>query len=1215
MNAMNKKKLLTKILLLSLLTGLCPHTESLQTINATTKKSENFSAFSSSAGKKAVFSETTTPKNLPSRFDLRELGLVSAVKNQGDYGTCWAFSALASAETSLIRNFPYIDFSELHLSYFTFSGDENLEAPHNSEFSTAGGHTSISTSTLAQGIGPVSENILPYDTAPETIDHSLKHLNECKISDSYLLNSFTQQKVYADEVFNFTEEQIKELLMQENAVAVNFKYENSYNEKTFAQYMPSYSTPNHAVTIVGWDDDFSRENFLTPPERDGAWLVKNSWGSDWGDNGYFWISYCDKSLTDTNCIKAVPSDSYSSVYQHDTLAMTASVTADNEERNSAYMANVFTADTDEAITSVGLYTTDNNAEYEITVYTGLTDENSPVSGTPGVITKGTQKYAGYHTIKLDEAVRIKKGEKFSVVVKLTNPEHLYPIPVEASVILCENKLSMNVSEITEEKLDSSSDYGESFISSNGTRWTDTKGMKIEHAYENISLPDTNVVYYIGNVCLKAFGDNSDKVYFSQEYDKVAFGTKVELSSVCGQTIHYTTDGSIPDTDSPVYTEPIVIDKDMTVNAVTSDGENIYSRKYRQAEAVLSSVTVNDTLLDLGTYENINTDLSYNLEGTSEYVTLFPISTCDIEINGQKVISGHDSQKIKVSPGHNEIKIKCTEEGKKTTEYTLNVFKNYAAVDYYKEIIIFDEELTSVSSSDGHIFKNGESISEYFGQKLTVTTGDKITTLNVSEKTDLNEELKDAKISNSLEILTMLFSVSSKMVFSSSPDMSDAKSISERKYPILSENFFKVYPDYDTDLYFQIPATDDSPESTVYHITVPPRRVIPDEAVTIDITNENTISFTLENASELKAEYKIEIMTSEQAPYSTEILFPLKCTEDTTVITDLLPGETYMLYVHYKDNDNGFTPYVKNIQIKMPGQKTLCSFNYEQETIIFDENDLSVTTNDGKKLSCYDNISDYIGTSLTLTDSLGHTSSQFIPLRPEMEEINIDFSAGRLTGTFDDSIKYIRCKPNGLYYKAVSSENLSDRNGIIWLEDLFETGIMPGDRIYFYKEATNKKFSSLMTEIIVPDYPKINKKLLDVIRYTSTSILLKQVDGVEYGIRNNFRREFVWQDSPFFDDLTPGTQYILAVRYKSTSESMNSQATYNIITTLPEQNLKGDLDSNSKLTATDLVVMKKILFGTTAPDSYQHSVADINGDGKINIFDMKRLIDKFISEQI
>ena len=201
--------------------------------------------------------------------------------------------------------------------------------------------------------------------------------------------------------------------MQKNAVSINFKFENSYNEKTQAQYMPSYSTPNHAVTIIGWDDNFSRENFLTTPERDGAWLVKNSWGTQWGDNGFFWISYCDRSITDTNCIRAMPANTYSSVYQHDTLAMTASVTANNEERNTAYMANIFTAQKDEVITYAGLYTTDNNAEYEITIYTGLTDETSPVSGQKSDITSGTEEFAGYHTIKLDKPVAVKKGEKFS----------------------------------------------------------------------------------------------------------------------------------------------------------------------------------------------------------------------------------------------------------------------------------------------------------------------------------------------------------------------------------------------------------------------------------------------------------------------------------------------------------------------------------------------------------------------------------------------------------------------------------------------------------------------------------------------------------------------------------------------------------------------------------------------------------------------------------
>ena len=64
----------------------------------------------------------------------------------------------------------------------------------------------------------------------------------------------------------------------------------TYNEETFSLYSPDYQSPNHAICVVGWDDNFSKDNFLTKPEGDGAWIIKNSWGTEWGDNGYFYIS-------------------------------------------------------------------------------------------------------------------------------------------------------------------------------------------------------------------------------------------------------------------------------------------------------------------------------------------------------------------------------------------------------------------------------------------------------------------------------------------------------------------------------------------------------------------------------------------------------------------------------------------------------------------------------------------------------------------------------------------------------------------------------------------------------------------------------------------------------------------------------------------------------------------------------------------------------------
>ncbi|WP_044974609.1 C1 family peptidase [Ruminococcus sp. HUN007] len=258
--------------------------------------------------------------SLPGYFDLREQGLVSPVKNQGAYGTCWTFSASGALETSLIKNEPFIDLSELHLAYFSFYGDNTPESPeHDPEKFISGGHISYAAASYARWFGPVKESLLPYSTAMEDIDPHLQDHQDYFVTDMSILNPYTLKDTDADDMLRFSDDEIKQMIYEGNSVAVNICYENTYNEETFAQYDPSGKKTNHGVLIVGWDDSYSRENFLTEPPGDGAWIVKNSWGSSWGDNGYFYMSYYDRSISDACCLKAEKAGRYQTNYQHDEL--------------------------------------------------------------------------------------------------------------------------------------------------------------------------------------------------------------------------------------------------------------------------------------------------------------------------------------------------------------------------------------------------------------------------------------------------------------------------------------------------------------------------------------------------------------------------------------------------------------------------------------------------------------------------------------------------------------------------------------------------------------------------------------------------------------------------------------------------------------------------------------------------------------------------------
>jgi hypothetical protein len=245
---------------------------------------------------------------------------------------------------------------------------------------------------------------------------------------------------------------------------------NYYDEENHSYFNPNPDSANHAVLLVGWDDEFPVEKFngldSGKPENPGAWLYQNSWGTEWGEGGYFWISYEDKSLHDGVAYIAERSDNYVHNYGYDELGWCASV----GENGAGWMGNVFQAEGSESLKAVAFYTTDNNAEYEISIYTDLKAPNNPASGVLQAKKQGSESYAGYHTVKLDTGVPLKKGSHFAVVVKAVTPGYNFPLALENQLEGYSDGAVSNA--------------GESFYSSDGASWRD--------------------IVNDGNFCVKAF---------------------------------------------------------------------------------------------------------------------------------------------------------------------------------------------------------------------------------------------------------------------------------------------------------------------------------------------------------------------------------------------------------------------------------------------------------------------------------------------------------------------------------------------------------------------------------------------------------------------------------------------------------------------------------------------------------------------------------------
>ncbi|MCX7704695.1 MAG: lectin like domain-containing protein [bacterium] len=412
---------------------------------------------------------TTTPLSLPpalyseapSSFDLRSYKRVSPVKDQGTAGSCWAFATYASLESYLLSKNESWDFSENHMkNILSSSYAEGFDRKPSD-----GGNHFMSTAYLVRWSGPISELEDPYNANSTGSPENLKPVKH------------VQEVIFIPDRKSTTDNNaIKQAVMKYGAIYTTMYFNSAYLAKGKNYYYNGSNVSNHAVSIVGWIDNYSRTNFYGSaagiPPGDGAFIVKNSWGTLWGESGYFYISYYDSNIG-KNCVvfnNAEPADNYNQIYQYDPLGWVTSAGFGND---TAHFANIFTSTQNGLIQAVGFYTPIINSQYEVKIYKNVSDK-SPVDGTLAITNSGIIPDPGYHTIKLYSDVAVSKNEKFSAVVKLKTPGYNYPIPMEVPI----SGYSSNATALP----------GQSFVSKDGISWADTTSSRSG-----------------SNVCIKVYG--------------------------------------------------------------------------------------------------------------------------------------------------------------------------------------------------------------------------------------------------------------------------------------------------------------------------------------------------------------------------------------------------------------------------------------------------------------------------------------------------------------------------------------------------------------------------------------------------------------------------------------------------------------------------------------------------------------------------------------
>jgi len=344
--------------------------------------------------------------------------LPKTVRNQAKEGTCWAHAVLGAVETDMIVNNGAtndIDYSELQMVYFTAHDYDDPKDCHDADtvsfyssegksYMSNGGNSMFAYHALLNQIGPIDEQLGKYEWgATYAFDEAYLHDYNCAQLEQV-------QIIPTSDI-----EGIKQAVLDHGSVAVSYFgasatgkngnvncFVNSSEEYVVTYYSTASST-NHAVMIVGWDDNIPADSFgddTHRPSRNGGWLIRNSWGGQgYGITGYFWLSYDEPSLKATGNAYAMSTSTlaHDHVYSYEgNMPGHAFFTNDPYNKQFCAVEVDYDIDAGEVITTIG---------FEI----GSCDVHAKATVTAGdKVATGSidTEYSGFYMIELDNPIYV-----------------------------------------------------------------------------------------------------------------------------------------------------------------------------------------------------------------------------------------------------------------------------------------------------------------------------------------------------------------------------------------------------------------------------------------------------------------------------------------------------------------------------------------------------------------------------------------------------------------------------------------------------------------------------------------------------------------------------------------------------------------------------------------------------------------------------------------
>jgi C1A family cysteine protease len=364
------------------------------------------------------------PGALPAAFDWRNSGMVTPVKNQGDCGACYAFAFLGSFESKLLMDGAGSwDLSENHAKECNWKELNNYEYPAGNPWGSCDGGNAKMIADLYSQTGSVLEACNPYvasdvacgTTCPyqqSVLDYRLISGNSVpntEVLKQYIYdNGPVHVSIYADATQGFT---------------------TSYDGSTTLNYNSPADYTNHGVLIVGWSNSL-------PPVPGGSlpadgWIVKNSWGTGWGNNGYFYMTYGAGNIGYNSgfVYDWQPYDVDGDIWYYDEDGWNTAIGQSGGTNTTAWILAKYIPDSNTQVARVELWTTDATTDVDVYLYDdfGTAPNNLLASKLNSSFGE-----AGYHSVALDSRVTVSNGDAVYAVVKVTNANYGYPIALDGN---------------------------------------------------------------------------------------------------------------------------------------------------------------------------------------------------------------------------------------------------------------------------------------------------------------------------------------------------------------------------------------------------------------------------------------------------------------------------------------------------------------------------------------------------------------------------------------------------------------------------------------------------------------------------------------------------------------------------------------------------------------------------------------------------------------